>query len=171
MFDSEEFERRRWRVVVVAHEERKRALVEFLRRQRDNLAGWRLLTTPDIADAIGPDRGLSVRSVVPEAWDVDQWLPSRLGSGEIDALIILRDPRLTHVGEPAPTVHQLADTLGIPIATNVATAACVIAGLLSRPGPAASSRCTRTASEEGPRQGRGTPPCYSRQVLFLTTNR
>ncbi len=151
MFDSEEFERRRWRVVAVAHAERMRALVEFLRRQRDNLAGWRLLTTPDIADAIGPDRVLSMRSVVPAAWDVDPWLRSRLAAGEIDALIILRDPHQIPMDEPAPTVHQLADTLGIPIATNVATAACVIAGLGSRPGAPASPRHARAGSENGPR--------------------
>ena len=124
MLDGEEFEHHRWRVGVLAHVGRRRDLVEFLRGNRARVAGWSLVATEETA-AVLPD---------------DRQLRGRLVAGEIDALIVLLSPPRRPAGGPdvMPLLHA-ADSHNIPVATNLATAYCLVMGL----APTDAAACAR----------------------------
>src|SRR5207237_9817278 len=109
---------------VRAHAGRRRDLVEFLRGNRARVAGWSLVATEETA-AVLPD---------------DRQFRARLVAGEIDALIVLLSPPRRPAGGPdvMPLLHA-ADSHNIPVATNLATAYCLVMGL----APTDAAACAR----------------------------
>src|SRR2546428_10668439 len=136
MLDGEEFEHHRWRVGVLAHVGRRRDLVEFLRGNRARVASWSLVATEETAAALRAEAGLKTAAVLPE----DRRLRERLVAGEIDALIVLLSPPLRPGEGPdvMPLLHA-ADVHNIPLATNLATAYCLVMGL----APTDAAACAR----------------------------
>ena len=136
MLDGEEFEQHRWRVGVLAHAGRRRDLVEFLRGNRARVAGWRLVVTEETAAALRAEAGLKTAAVLPD----DRQFRARLVAGEIDALIVLLSPPRRPAGGPdvMPLLHA-ADIHNIPVATNLATAYCLVMGL----APTDAAACAR----------------------------
>lgn len=130
MLDCEEFEQRRWRVVVLAHAARRRDLVEFLRRYRVHVAGWRLEATGETAAVLRAEAGLRAIAAISAAGGAEVELGERITAGQIDALIILVDPLAVHAGEfDAAPLLRAADVVNLPVATNLATAHCLVMGL------------------------------------------
>ncbi|PYM33526.1 MAG: hypothetical protein DME17_17935 [Candidatus Rokuibacteriota bacterium] len=140
MLDGEEFEHHRWRVGVLAHVGRRRDLVEFLRGNRARVAGWSLVATEETAAVLRAEAGLKTAAVLPDAGPEDRQLRERLVAGEIDALIVLLAPPLRPGGGPdvMPLLHA-ADIHNIPVATNLATAYCLVMGL----APTDAAACAR----------------------------
>jgi len=136
MLDGEEFEQHRWRVGVLAHAGGRRDLVEFLRGNRARVAGWSLVATEETAAALRAEAGLKTAAVLPD----DRQLRARLVAGEIDALIVLLSPPRRPAGGPdvMPLLHA-ADSHNIPVATNLATAYCLVMGL----APTDAAACAR----------------------------
>jgi len=136
MLDGEEFEQHRWRVGVLAHAGRRRDLVEFLRGNRARVAGWSLVATEETAAALRAEAGLKTAAVLPD----DRQLRERLVAGEIDALIVLLPTPRRPAGGPdvMPLLHA-ADIHNIPVATNLATAYCLVMGL----APTDAAACAR----------------------------
>jgi methylglyoxal synthase len=64
---------------------------------------------------------------LPEAQGGDAQIGAEIATGEIDALIVLQDPLTAKPREPdvAPLV-RLADLRNVPVATNLATAECLV---------------------------------------------
>ena len=136
MLDGEEFEQHRWRVGVLAHAGRRRDLVEFLLGNRARVAGWSLVATEETAAALRAEAGLKTAAVLPD----DRQLRARLVAGEIDALIVLLSLPRRSAGCPGvmPLLHA-ADIHNIPVATNLATAYCLVMGL----APTDAAACAR----------------------------
>ncbi|PYN14249.1 MAG: hypothetical protein DME06_05175 [Candidatus Rokuibacteriota bacterium] len=136
MLDGEEFEQHRWRVGVLAHAGRRRDLVEFLRGNRARVAGWSLVATEETAAALRAEAGLKTAAVLPD----DRQLRARLVAGEIDALIVLLSPPRRPAGGPdVMLLLHAADIHNIPVATNLATAYCLVMGL----APTDAAACAR----------------------------
>jgi len=136
MLDGEEFEQHRWRVGVLAHAGRRRDLVEFLRGNRARVAGWSLVVTEETAAALRAEAGLKTAAVLPD----DRQFRARLVAGEIDALIVLLSPPRRPAGGPdVMLLLHAADIHNIPVATNLATAYCLVMGL----APTDAAACAR----------------------------
>ena len=125
MLDSEEFERRRWRVAVLADEARQGDLIDFLRRHRELVMGWSFVSTEPTATAIARELVLRVRREVPA-------LHADLAEGAIDALIVLR---AREEDGPTTALLSLADALNVPVATNLGSARCLVLALAPRGRP------------------------------------
>jgi methylglyoxal synthase len=140
MLDGEEFEQHRWRVGVLAHAGRRRDLVEFLRANRARVAGWSFVATEETAGALRAAAGLRTVAVLADAWPEDRQLRERLVAGELDALIVLLSPPMRPGGGPdvMPLLHA-ADVHNVPVASNLATAYCLVMGL----APTDAAACAR----------------------------
>jgi methylglyoxal synthase len=127
-FDDDERERR-WRVALVAHPARREALACLVRRYPEHMASWELLAPAATADTLTGGRGLKRLRVLPEQGAVEA-IETAIATGEIDALVFLRDPGVAHVPDPAPTaLLRVADLCNVPVATNLATAECLVRAL------------------------------------------
>ena len=121
---------RRWRVALVAHDAKKAALVAFVQRHRDQFKDWELLATATTGDALRDATGLRMRTVLPGPCGGDIQIGAEVASGEIDALIFLRDPLTAQPHEPdVAAILRVADVHNVALATNLASAECLVRAL------------------------------------------
>lgn len=126
----EEWEPRRWRVALIAHDAKKPDLAAFVRRHRERFADWSLLATEATGAMLRQEVGLRVRGVLPGPRGGDLQIGAELASGEIDALIFLRDPLTAQPHEPDITaLLRVADVHNVPVATNLSSAECLVRAL------------------------------------------
>jgi len=130
MPDEHEWGWRRWRVALIAHDAKKPDLLAFVRRHRKQFADWSLIGTEATGATLRQELGLKVRSVLPAPRGGDLQIGAEIASGEIDALIFLRDPLTAQAHEPDITaLLRVADAQSVAVATNLATAGCLVRGL------------------------------------------
>jgi len=131
MFDQRDDPRRRWRVALVAHDAKKAALAGFAQRHREQLSGWELVATAATGEVLREATHLRIRLVLSGPRGGDLQLGAEIASGEIDALIFLRDPLTAQPHEPDLTaLLRVADIHNVAVATNLASAECLVRALL-----------------------------------------
>ena len=129
MLTLDDWRPQRWRVALIAHDSRKATLAAFAARHREALAGWDLLATAGTGEALRAATGLKVRTVLPGPRGGDTQIGAEIATGEIDALVFLRDPDATsHEPDPVPLL-RLADIHNVATATNLASAECLLRAL------------------------------------------
>jgi methylglyoxal synthase len=130
MLTADDERSRRWRVALVAHDAKKGALVAFVQRHRAQFKDWDLLATAATGEALRDATGLRMRTVLPGPCGGDIQIGAELASGEIDALIFLRDPLTAQPHEPdVAAVLRVADVHNVALATNLASAECLVRAL------------------------------------------
>ena len=130
MLTIEEWRSRRWRVALIAHDSKKAVLTALVQRHRAEFAGWELLATGGTGAVIRETTGLRLRLVLPGPRGGDAQLGAEIATGEVDALLFLRDPESAQPHEPDPApLLRLADLYNIPVATNLASAECLVRAL------------------------------------------
>ena len=118
---------RRWRVALVAHDAKTPALVAFVKRHRACFKDWELLATALTGEAVRDATGLRVRTVLDAPRGGDLQIGAEMASGEIDALIFLRDPLTAGPHEPdVAALLRVADVHSVAVATNLASAECLV---------------------------------------------
>lgn len=123
------------RVALIAHDAKKQELVAFVRRHRARLASASLVATAATGARLREEVGLDVTLVRPGPEGGDLQIGAEVAAGRIDALIFLRDPLTAQPHEPDITaLLRVADVHNIPVATNLATAECVLRGPAAREG-------------------------------------
>lgn len=117
-------------IALIAHDERKDALVDLLRPYRERLAGMRLMATGHTGGKVADELGLPVERLRSGPHGGDVQIGARLIDGKVDALIFLRDPLTAHPHEPdIQALLKLCDTHDVVVATNGATARLVLDAL------------------------------------------
>ncbi|MGH7379470.1 MAG: methylglyoxal synthase [Candidatus Methylomirabilales bacterium] len=130
MPDGHEWGWRRWRVVLIAHDAKKPDLLAFIRRHRKPFGDWSLIGTEATGAALRQELCLNVRSVLPGPRGGNLQIGAEIASGEIDALIFLRDPLTAQPHEPDITaLLRVADVHNTAVATNLASAGCLVRAL------------------------------------------
>jgi methylglyoxal synthase len=128
---------RRWRVALIAHEAQEGVLASFILRHRAAFASFELAATAATAEVVRDTAGLRPRPLLPSHRGGDAQVGAEIATGEVDALIFVRDPLTARPHEPDPTpLVRLADIHRIPVATNLATAECLVRALAPEPQPA-----------------------------------
>jgi methylglyoxal synthase len=118
------------RVGLIAHDTKKRDLAEFVKRHRDAFGRHELWATGHTGQLIRAEVGLPVNCLLSGPLGGDQQMGSKIAQGELDILFFLRDPLFAHPHEPDVTaLLRVSDVRGIPVATNLATAAWLVAAL------------------------------------------
>lgn len=113
----------RKRLALVAHDHKKRDLLEWVRYNRDALAGHDVVATGTTGRLLEEALGVPVTKLRSGPLGGDQQLGARIATGDVDVLIFFWDPL-----EPLPhdpdvrALLRLAVLWNIPIACNRASA-------------------------------------------------
>lgn len=119
------------RIALVAHDEKKKSMIEFVRIHRELLSGCTLLATGTTGRLIAEATELAVERMQSGPYGGDQQIGARVAAGEIDAVLFLRDPLTAQPHEPdISALMRVCDVHNVPLATNLASAELILHGLL-----------------------------------------
>ncbi|MFE8071525.1 methylglyoxal synthase [Marinobacteraceae bacterium S3BR75-40.1] len=116
------------RVALVAHDNRKEALIAWINRNREYFEGKELLTTGTTGQLVEAQTGLPVLRLQSGPLGGDQQIGARIAEGQVDLLVFFWDPLEPMSHDPdIKALLRLATLWNIPIACNESTADFVVA--------------------------------------------
>lgn len=119
------------RVALIAHDEKKSAIVDFAKKHRDLLILCDLVATGTTGGLIIDEVGLSVERMESGPLGGDQMIGAEIAKERIDGVIFLRDPLTSQPHEPDITaLLRVCDVHNTPLATNLATAELILHGIV-----------------------------------------
>ncbi len=126
-------------IAVIAHDAKKQTMVDFVNRHRDYLKTQRLVATSTTGSLVKSKTGLAVDTMLSGPLGGDLQIGALIATGQVKAVIFLRDPLTAHPHEPdIAALMKVCDIHNIPLATNLATAEVLIEALSEGiPPPAA----------------------------------
>ena len=117
-------------IALIAHDQKKAALVEFVLRHRDVFERSKLVATGSTGRLVEEKVGLDVECVAHGPDGGDLIIGARVALGQIKAVIFFRDPLTAQPHEPdVSALMRVCDVHKIPLATNPGTAEAVAAWL------------------------------------------
>lgn len=115
------------RIALIAHDQKKEAMVAFTKRHLEKLSKWEIVATGTTGRRIAEATGLKVGTVLSGPLGGDQQIGAMVAREEVKAVIFLRDPLTAQPHEPDITaLLRVCDVHNIPLATNEATAELVL---------------------------------------------
>ena len=112
---------------LIAHDGKKADMVAWATFNRERLAQYRLVATKFTARLLMEKVGLEVEAVQAGPQGGDAQIGARVVEETVDAVIFLVDPLDKHPHEPdIQALLRLCNVHNVPLATNVATADCLI---------------------------------------------
>ncbi len=110
-------------VALIAHDARKEAMVAFVERHRIFLEGQRLVGTRTTGTLVQEKTGIKVTAMLSGPLGGDLQIGALVATGEVRAVIFLRDPLTAHPHEPdIAALMKVCDVYDVPLATNLSTA-------------------------------------------------
>lgn len=114
-------------LALIAHDGKKADMVAWATYNRVELARHKLIATASTARLLHDKVGLDVEAVQPGPLGGDAQIGSKVVEGLVDGVIFLVDPLDKHPHDPdIQTLQRLCNVHDIPVATNIATADCII---------------------------------------------
>ncbi len=115
-------------IALVAHDGKKKEMVEWCDRNKEILKGHFLCGTGTTAKLIAEKTGLPVKGYCSGPLGGDQQIGSRIVEGGIDFLVFLWDPLESQPHDPdVKALLRIAVVYDIPVANNLATADFLLA--------------------------------------------
>jgi len=114
-------------VALIAHDNRKQELVEWLKMHQDKIINCHIITTGTTGQLIKENTNLDVERMHSGPLGGDQQIGAKISEGKVDLLIFFWDPL-----EPMPhdpdikALLRLSTLWNIPIACNKSTADFII---------------------------------------------
>lgn len=114
-------------IVLIAHDHRKKDLIEWVRKHANLLAHHVLCGTGTTAAVIQAETGLIVKGFQSGPLGGDQQIGAKIVDGEIDMMIFFWDPLSMQPHDPdVKALLRIAVLYDIPVANNQATADFII---------------------------------------------
>ncbi|ERH13772.1 MAG: methylglyoxal synthase, partial [halophilic archaeon J07HB67] len=118
------------RLALVAHDDEKPEMIDFVRSHEPTLAEFDLVGTGTTGKRITEETDLTVERKESGPYGGDLQLGGEIAAGELDAVIFLRDPLTAQPHEPdISALLRICDVNDVPLATTRASAEYVLAGL------------------------------------------
>src|SRR5258706_14922874 len=121
----------RRRIALVAHDSKKRELLDWARFNRDLLAEHTLFATGTTGRLLETELDLNVECFESGPLGGDQQIGSRITEGAIDCLVFFWDPLSSHPHDPdVKALLRIAWVWNVPIACNRASADFIVSSPL-----------------------------------------
>ncbi len=118
------------RLALVAHDDEKPEMIDFVRSYETTLAEFELVGTGTTGQRITEETDLSVECKESGPYGGDLELGAEVATGELDAVIFLRDPLTAQPHEPdISALLRICDLNDVPLATTRQSAEYVLAGV------------------------------------------
>ncbi|HYZ74384.1 MAG TPA: methylglyoxal synthase, partial [Chthoniobacterales bacterium] len=120
----------RKRIALVAHDNRKKELALWVRKEKARLIEHDLYATAHTADMVAAALNTPVFRFLSGPLGGDQQIGSRIAESKIDVLVFFWDPLVIQPHDcDVKALLRLATAYNIPTACNEATADCIISAL------------------------------------------
>lgn len=117
-------------IALIAHDSKKELMTQFCIAYCGILSRHNLCATGTTGRLVSEASGLTISRFMSGSQGGVQQIASRIQCNEIDLLLFFRDPLNAKPHEPnEASILRLCDVHNIPVATNIATAECLIMGL------------------------------------------
>ncbi len=117
-------------IALIAHDALKDDLLRFVRAHLDYFQTASLVATGNTGKMLQEHLGLDVEKVAHGPYGGDLIIGGRVAEGRIEGILFFRDPLTAQPHEPdVSALMRVCDVHNVPLATNKATAAAVIAWL------------------------------------------
>ena len=121
------------KIALIAHDNMKKDLVEFVQNHLDFFSKYPLVATGTTGKRIMDATGLDICRYQSGPIGGDQQVGANIATNQMEAVFFFRDPLTAQPHEPdISALLRLADVHTIPIATNRATAELLITALKNR---------------------------------------
>ena len=117
-------------VALVAHDGKKDDLLTLARRSRSTLERLELIATSHTGSLLAKELDLPVQIMQSGPQGGDVQIGARIVTGDVDAVVFLRDPLTAHPHEPdIQALLKICDVHVVPVATNLASAEILLRSL------------------------------------------
>ncbi|WP_254507109.1 methylglyoxal synthase [Anatilimnocola floriformis] len=114
-------------IALIAHDQLKPTLLEFVRQHRDVFAAHRLVATGSTGRLIADELQLDIERVAHGPAGGDLIIGGRVAEGKVIAVFFFRDPLTAQPHEPdVSALMRVCDVHSVPLATNSATGLAVV---------------------------------------------
>lgn len=118
------------KIALIAHDRMKEEMVLFAIAYQQLLSHHTLYATGTTGLRIMESTKLEINRFMSGPLGGDQQIGALVATNEMDLIIFLRDPLMAQPHEPdIIALLRLCDVMGIPVATNIATAEILIKAL------------------------------------------
>ena len=115
------------RIALIAHDNKKDEIVEWAVAHKEQLKQFELCGTGHTAALVAQATGLDVQCFLSGPMGGDQQIGAKVAEGYIDIVVFFWDPLQNQPHDPdVKALLRIAVVYDIPIATNPATADCVM---------------------------------------------
>jgi len=118
------------RVALIAHDEKKPAIVDLAREYADRLGDCDIVATGTTGQRVDEETDLDVERMESGPLGGDVQIAAEVAAGNVDAVVFLRDPLTSQPHEPdISALLRICDVHDTALATNAASAAAVLEAL------------------------------------------
>lgn len=114
-------------LALIAHDNKKKEIIQWAQDNKERLKEYALCGTGTTAKLVAEATGLDVYGYLSGPLGGDQQIGAKVAEGKIDAVVFFWDPLQMQPHDPdVKALLRIAVVYDIPIATNPATADCII---------------------------------------------
>jgi len=121
-------------IALIAHDQQKPQMLEFVRKHRELFAANELVATGSTGRLLADELDLEIERVAHGPAGGDLIIGGRVAEGKVHAVFFFRDPLTAQPHEPdVSALMRVCDVHCVPLATNTASALAVVEWLKLNP--------------------------------------